>query len=99
MKGASFILIRAIKENHGMIGQWFIFEETNNVGDIVENNYPSRLLGFITTNSTQEAVILDKEFDKLLSSLELRLLDEELGKDNEDENSFENLEEESAIDP
>jgi hypothetical protein len=33
------------------------FEETNNLGDIVENYYPSRLLGFITTNSTQEAVI------------------------------------------
>jgi hypothetical protein len=33
------------------------FEETNNLGDIVENYYPSRLLRFITTNSTQEAVI------------------------------------------
>jgi hypothetical protein len=33
------------------------FEETNNLGDIMENYYPSRLLGFITTNSTQEAVI------------------------------------------
>jgi hypothetical protein len=39
-----------------MIGQWFIFEETNNLGEIVENYYPSRLLGFITTNNTQEAV-------------------------------------------
>jgi hypothetical protein len=33
------------------------FEETNNLGDIVENYYPSRLLGFITTNSTQKVVI------------------------------------------
>jgi hypothetical protein len=33
------------------------FEETNNLGDIVENYYPSRLLGFITTNSTQEEVV------------------------------------------
>jgi hypothetical protein len=33
------------------------FEETNNLGDIVENYYPCRLLGLITTNSTQEAVI------------------------------------------
>jgi hypothetical protein len=28
------------------------FEETNNLEDIVENYYPSRLLGFITSNST-----------------------------------------------
>ena len=28
------------------------FEETNNLGEIVENYYPSRLLGFITTNNT-----------------------------------------------
>jgi hypothetical protein len=34
---------------------------------------------------------LDDELDKLLSSLELRLLDEELDKDNEDQDSFENL--------
>ncbi len=33
------------------------FEETNNPGEITENYYPSRLLGFITTNNTQEAVI------------------------------------------
>jgi hypothetical protein len=33
------------------------FEETNNLGEIVENYYPSRLLGIITTNNTQEAVI------------------------------------------
>jgi hypothetical protein len=33
------------------------FERTNNLGDIVENYYPSRLLGFITANSTQEVVI------------------------------------------
>ena len=42
---------------------------------------------------------MDDELDKLLSSLELRLLDEELAKDDEDEDSFENLEEVSAIDP
>ncbi len=36
---------------------------------------------------------------KLLSSSELELLDEELDKDNEDEDSSENLEEGSAIDP
>ncbi len=33
------------------------FEETNNLGEIVENYHPSRLLGFITTNNAQEAVI------------------------------------------
>jgi hypothetical protein len=33
------------------------FEETNNLGDIVENYHLSRLLGFIATNSTQKAVI------------------------------------------
>jgi hypothetical protein len=33
------------------------FEETNNHEDIVENYYQLRLLRFITTNSTQEAVI------------------------------------------
>jgi hypothetical protein len=33
------------------------FEETNNLGGIVENYYPSRLLEFITTNHTQEGVI------------------------------------------
>ncbi len=33
------------------------FEEAHNLGYIVENYYPSRLLGFITTNSTQEVVI------------------------------------------
>ena len=41
---------------------------------------------------------MEVELDKLLSSLELRLLDEELDEDNEDEDSFENLEEISAID-
>ncbi len=43
--------------------------------------------------------MLEVEHDKLLSSSELELLDEELDKDNEDEDSFENLEEVSAIDP
>ena len=33
------------------------FEETNNLGDKVENYCPSRLLGFITTNGTRKAVI------------------------------------------
>ncbi len=42
---------------------------------------------------------MEEELDELLSSLELRSLDEELDKDDEDENSFENLEEVSAIDP
>ncbi len=42
---------------------------------------------------------MEVELDKLLSSLELESLDEELDKDDEDENSFENLEEVSAIDP
>jgi hypothetical protein len=42
---------------------------------------------------------LEEELEELLSSLELRLLDEELDKDDEDEDSFENLEEVSAIDP
>ncbi len=42
---------------------------------------------------------MEEELDKLLSSSELRSLDEELDKDNEDKDSFENLEEVSAIDP
>ncbi len=42
--------------------------------------------------------MLEVELDKLLSSLKLESLDEELDKDNEDEDSFENLEEVSAID-
>jgi hypothetical protein len=42
---------------------------------------------------------LEEELDKLLSSSKLRLLDEELDKDEKDEDSFENLEEVSAIDP
>jgi hypothetical protein len=42
---------------------------------------------------------LEVKLDKLLSSLELELLDEELYDDDEDEDSFENLEEVSAIDP
>jgi hypothetical protein len=33
------------------------FEETNNLGHKVENHYPLRLLGFITTNGTRVAVI------------------------------------------
>jgi hypothetical protein len=33
------------------------FEEKHNLGEIVENYYPSRLLGFITTTNTQEPVI------------------------------------------
>ena len=41
---------------------------------------------------------MDDELDELLSSLELRLLDEKLDKDDEDEDSFENLEEVSAMD-
>jgi hypothetical protein len=32
-------------------------EETNNLGDKVENYSPSRLLGFITTNKTYKVVI------------------------------------------
>jgi hypothetical protein len=35
---------------------------------------------------------LDDELDKLFSSLELRSLDEELDKEDEDEDSFDNLE-------
>ena len=42
---------------------------------------------------------MEEELDKLLSSSELESLDEELEEDNEDEDSFENLEEVSAIDP
>ena len=42
---------------------------------------------------------MDVKLDKLHSSLELESLDEELDEDNEDEDSFENLEEVSAIDP
>jgi hypothetical protein len=33
------------------------FEVTNNLGHKVENYYPLRLLGFITTSGTREAVI------------------------------------------
>ncbi len=43
--------------------------------------------------------MLEEELDELLSSSELELLDEEIDEDNEDEDSFENLEDVSAIDP
>ncbi len=43
--------------------------------------------------------MLEEELDELLSSSELEQLDEELDEDNQDEDSFENLEEVSAIDP
>ncbi len=43
--------------------------------------------------------MLEEELDELLSSSDLESLDEELDKDNEDEISFDNLEEVSAIDP
>jgi hypothetical protein len=33
------------------------FEETNPFGENIETFYPSRLLGFITSNDTREAVI------------------------------------------
>ena len=33
------------------------FEETNPFGENIETFYPSRLLGFITSNGTREAVI------------------------------------------
>ncbi len=33
------------------------FEETNNIGDVIETYYPSKLLGFITTKGTLEAVV------------------------------------------
>jgi hypothetical protein len=42
--------------------------------------------------------LLEEEIDKLLLSSELESLDEELDKDDEDEDSFEDLEEVSAID-
>ncbi len=42
---------------------------------------------------------MEEELDKLLSSSELESLDEELDEDDKDEDSFENLEEVSAIDP
>ncbi len=42
---------------------------------------------------------MEVDLDKLLSSLELEPLDEELDEDYEDEDSFENLEEVSTIDP
>ncbi len=43
--------------------------------------------------------MLEEELDELFSSSELRLWDEEHDEDNEDEDSFENLEEVAAIDP
>ncbi len=33
------------------------FEETNNIGDVIETYYPSKLLGFITKNGTREAIV------------------------------------------
>ena len=33
------------------------YEETNQAGDNIETYYPSKLLGFIETNGTREAVI------------------------------------------
>ncbi len=49
--------------------------------------------------SSLELRSLEEELDKLLSSSEMELFDEELDKEDEDEDSFENLEEVSAIDP
>ena len=43
--------------------------------------------------------MLEEELDELFSSSELRLWDEEHDEDNEDEDSFENLEEVSVLDP
>ncbi len=43
--------------------------------------------------------MLKEELEELLSSSELELLDEELDEDDENEDSFENLEEVLAIDP
>ena len=42
---------------------------------------------------------MEVKLDELLSSYELELLDKELDEDDEDEDSFDNLEEVSAIDP
>jgi hypothetical protein len=47
---------------------------------------------------SSELRLLEKELDELVLTSELRSLDEELDKDDEDEDSFENLEEVSAID-
>jgi hypothetical protein len=33
------------------------FEEANNIGDVIETYYPSKLLGFITTNGAHEVVV------------------------------------------
>ena len=33
------------------------FEETNNIGDVIETFYHSKLLGFITTNGTREPFV------------------------------------------
>jgi hypothetical protein len=33
------------------------FQEKNNFGDFIENHYPSRILGYISSNGKQEAVI------------------------------------------
>jgi hypothetical protein len=48
---------------------------------------------------SSELRLLEEELDELFSSSELRLWDEEHDEDNEDEDSFENLEEVAAIDP
>jgi hypothetical protein len=48
---------------------------------------------------SSELRLLEDELDELLSSSELESLDEEFDEDDEDEDSFENLEEVSAIDP
>jgi hypothetical protein len=53
---------------------------------------------FLVLQSSAEA-LLSLFSSWLLSSSELRSLEEELDKDNQDEDSFENLEEESPIDP
>jgi hypothetical protein len=53
------------------------FEETNNMGHKVENNNPSRLLGFITTNRTCKVVIQCSinpiDWEDIQQSLLLRL--------------------------
>jgi len=57
LKEASSILIHVTKEKNGTSGQWCTFEEMNQFGENIETFYPSRLLGFITSNGTREAVV------------------------------------------
>ncbi len=79
-----------------MFGSWNLSRLISNPSTfLVAQTSDEALLSLFSSwlHSSSELRSSDDELDELLSSLELRLLDEELDKDDEDDDSFENLEE------